>query len=70
MLFRSIVGDLGPELFVPSSAGRIIPNDQLGGSTYNITVQAGVGDPREIGRQVVEAITLFERSSGPVFART
>lgn len=64
----AIVGDLGPELFVPSSAGRIIPNDQLGGgNTYNITVQAGVGDPREIGRQVVEAIKSFERASGPVF---
>lgn len=67
----AIVGEMGAELFIPSSAGRIVPNDQLGGgNTYNITVQAGVGDPREIGRQVVEAITLFERSSGPVFART
>jgi hypothetical protein len=27
----SIVGERGPELFVPRSAGTIIPNDQLGG---------------------------------------
>lgn len=27
----SIVGERGPELFVPQSAGRIIPNDKLGG---------------------------------------
>jgi lambda family phage tail tape measure protein len=27
----SVVGERGPELFVPQSAGRIIPNNQLGG---------------------------------------
>lgn len=26
-----IVGEMGPEMFVPNSAGTIIPNDQLGG---------------------------------------
>ena len=31
----SIVGERGPELFVPQSAGRIIPNNQLGGSSNN-----------------------------------
>jgi hypothetical protein len=63
-----IVGEIGPELFVPSSSGSIIPNNALGGgNSYQITVQAGVGDPREIGRQVVEAIKSFERASGPVF---
>ena len=28
----SLVGEKGPELFVPSSAGSIVPNDALGGS--------------------------------------
>lgn len=37
--------------------------------TYQITVNAGVGDPREIGRVTVDAITAYERSSGRVFAR-
>jgi len=64
-----LIGELGPELFIPGRSGNIVPNHQLGGgSTYHITVQAGVGDPREIGRQVVEAIKSFERASGPVFA--
>jgi hypothetical protein len=63
-----IVGEIGPELFIPGQSGSIVPNHALGGgATYNITVQAGVGDPREIGRQVVEAIKSFERASGPVF---
>ena len=35
----SIVGEKGPELFVPSSAGTIIPNNSLGGGiTNNIVV--------------------------------
>ncbi len=33
----SLVGEKGPELFVPSRSGTIIPNNQLGGST-NIVV--------------------------------
>jgi hypothetical protein len=50
----------------------VIPLDRLGkmgggGPTYNINVQAGVGDPREIGRQIVDAIKKYERSSGAVF---
>jgi hypothetical protein len=40
----------------------------MGGNSYSITVQAGVGDPRMIGQQVVEYIKRFEQASGPVFA--
>ena len=76
-----LVGERGPEVFVPSASGQIVPNIgvsstvsrggapvQSGGAVYNITVQAGVGDPRQIGQQVVEYIKRFEASSGPVFA--
>ena len=43
MLFRSgrasIVGERGPELFVPRTAGTIIPNSAMGmmGNTTNVT---------------------------------
>lgn len=73
-----VVGELGPELFIPDAAGSIIPNSGLlgmspasmgrSGNTYQITIQAGIGDPREIGRQVVEVVKAYERASGPVFA--
>jgi hypothetical protein len=40
----------------------------MGGAVYNITVNAGIGTSGpEVGRQIVEAIKKFERSSGPVF---
>ena len=66
-----LIGERGPELFVPSASGTVVPNNALGsgsgGNTYSITVQAGVGDPRQIGQQVVEYIKRYESANGPVF---
>ena len=64
---RSIVGERGPELFVPSSAGTIIPNNKIGGMscTTNIVVNVDAsgssveGDEengRELGRMISVAI--------------
>ena len=61
----SIVGEKGPELFVPSTAGTIIPNDKMGGSTNNIVVnvdasgtQVEGNEPngRELGRLIGIAV--------------
>ena len=62
-----IVGERGPELFVPGSNGNVVPNNAIGGNSYQITVQAGVGDPRAIGQQIVEYVRKFEQANGPVF---
>ena len=62
-----VVGERGPELFVPGSNGNVVPNNAMGGNTYSITVQAGVGDPRAIGQQIVEYVKKFEQANGPVF---
>ena len=35
----SIVGEKGAELFVPDSAGTIIPNHELGGSSQHTTAE-------------------------------
>ena len=67
-----LVGELGPELFTPAAGGgSITPNNQLGGATYNITVNAGMGSGNgsQIGEAIVTAIKRYERTSGPVFAR-
>jgi hypothetical protein len=52
----------------------VIPLNRLGdfggGSTYNVTVNAGIGaDGNKIGQAIVDQILKFERSSGQVFAR-
>ncbi len=40
------------------------------GSTFNITVNAGVGtNGAQVGEQIVNLIRRYERTSGPVFAR-
>ena len=62
-----VVGEVGPELFTPSRSGNITPNSAMGGNTYNINVNAGVGDPRSIGQQIVEYVKKFEKANGPVF---
>ena len=36
----SIVGERGPELFVPDSAGTIVPNEQMGSKVVNINITA------------------------------
>jgi len=61
------VGEKGPELFVPGSNGNIVPNNAMGGNTYTINVNAGVGDPRAIGQSIVEYVKKFEQANGPVF---
>jgi hypothetical protein len=56
-----LVGEQGPELFTPSSAGNITPNHALGGGgTINITVTSA--DPNE----VVRALQSYNRNVGKI----
>jgi lambda family phage tail tape measure protein len=60
----SVVGEAGPELFVPSSAGSITPNDALGGGvTINQTlvIQPGLG--AEVRHQILGARPMIEEWS-------
>jgi hypothetical protein len=53
-----IVGEVGPELFVPSSSGRIVPNNKIGGSggsTININVSGAI-DPEGTARSIVNVL--------------
>ena len=45
-----IVGEEGPEVFVPSTAGKVIPNDELGGGgAPQVNVQVvNVDDPKSV----------------------
>lgn len=36
------------------------------GTTINVTINAGVGDPNEIGRQVVSALQAYQRRAGSI----
>ena len=38
-----MVGEKGPELFVPGSSGQIVPNKALNSSATNALLQKGIG---------------------------
>lgn len=68
-----MVGEQGPELFVPSSSGTIIPNGALNGGTsigglgtvININVaSSALSTPAETGAAVVDALTAWQRRNG------
>ena len=62
----SIVGERGPELFVPRSAGTIVPNEKIGGSniTNNISINVDAtnsnvqsdNDGQQFGQALASAI--------------
>ena len=55
-----IVGESGPELFIPSRSGQVVPNGQMGGGQVNVYVNGG--DPQA----VVDAIRRYTRTNGPL----
>jgi len=61
----SVVGERGPELFVPRRSGTVVPNDKLGGGSTNISVNVDAsgssvqGDEqqsKELGKAISAAI--------------
>lgn len=58
----SVVGERGPELFVPKTAGTIIPNSQMGaimgggGSQYQVNIQIGSVDSAERAAELSRAM--------------
>jgi hypothetical protein len=73
----SIVGERGPELFVPDVAGRVISNSDLRGSSPNVKIINNTGMPigaenvsvtqngRDITIQLDELVASKIRSGGP-----
>jgi hypothetical protein len=65
-----VVGERGPELFVPDIGGTIIPNGGGGGGSAPgggivVNVNAGMGtDGVQVGQQIVEALRAYQRRNG------
>lgn len=62
-----IIGELGPELFVPGASGAVVPNSALGGGTTNIYLSSL--DPAGAGPLVVRALDEYESRNGARYAR-
>ena len=52
-----VVGERGPELFMPNQSGTIIPNNKLGGggTVINLTVNGAI-DGESTARQIVRIL--------------
>jgi TP901 family phage tail tape measure protein len=60
----AMIGEAGPEAVIPLSGRNAGMGNQI-----TINVNAGMGaDGAVIGREIVDAIKRYERTSGPVFA--
>jgi len=60
-----IVGEQGPEAFVPWASGKIVPNNQLNTSNTNINVYTGdvhgIGDVQSIGQTLNQQLRVASR---------
>lgn len=59
-----LVGERGPELFVPDNSGDVIPNNKLGGNTYILNVQADNPSDMRQAQKYGEAIVNFLQTKG------
>ncbi len=56
----AVIGESGPEAVIPLSRAG-----QMGGTTINLTVNAGVGtDGVQVGDDIVAALTSWSRQNG------
>jgi DNA repair exonuclease SbcCD ATPase subunit len=62
-----IVGERGPELFVPNSSGTIVPNSRMGGggTSIVINVNSTIADA-ELPQKLVDALRTYNRNQGPL----
>jgi hypothetical protein len=58
-----LVGERGPELFVPQSAGSIVPNGG-GGTVHNYFITQPLGTPTAIAKAVDDAVMARQRNTG------
>ena len=75
-----VVGEKGPELFVPNSHGNIVPNHEMGGANIVVNVDASgsevegnEGQAAELGRMLgaaIQAVLIREKRPGGLLAGT
>lgn len=71
-----IVGEKGPELFVPSGNGNIVPNDKMSTSSSNTTININVGmmtgsatEQREAAMRIFENLQDIANTKGQSVAQ-
>jgi hypothetical protein len=61
-----IVGERGPELFVPGVSGNVMSNARAA-TTVNVVVNAGLGTSGiQVAQQIVDVLSQYTKVSGPL----
>jgi hypothetical protein len=58
-----LVGEQGPELFMPGQSGRIIPNGQTGSTVVNQTIQISVGVAQTVRAEIAALMPAIKRQT-------
>jgi len=58
-----VVGERGPELFVPQTSGRIIPNTHMGGNSFSWNVNIQSTDGPGVRKALAQARPLFQQDA-------
>lgn len=63
-----MVGERGPEVFVPGRAGGIVANGSGGGTVVNLTVNGWVGNDQDIAERVRQELVRYGRRNPSIFS--
>lgn len=58
-----LVGEEGPELFMPGASGRIIPNGQTGGTTVHQTINISVGVAQTVRAELAALMPAIKKQT-------
>ncbi|MFO0467370.1 MAG: hypothetical protein ACK5ZS_00255, partial [bacterium] len=58
-----LVGEQGPELFMPGQSGRIVPNGQTGSTVVNQTIQISVGVAQTVRAEIAALMPAIKRQT-------
>ena len=58
-----MVGERGPEMFVPNSSGNIVPNNKLGGTVINQSLNFATGIQNTVRAEVLNLLPAIQQST-------
>ncbi len=58
-----MVGERGPEMFVPNSSGNIVPNNKLGGTVINQSLNFATGIQNTVRAEVMNMMPIIQNAT-------
>jgi uncharacterized phage protein gp47/JayE len=58
-----LVGENGPEMFVPRTAGTIVPNTSIGGPTVNQTINVTTGVQQTVRAEILSLMPQISNAA-------